>query len=441
MLWPPWYSTTNNIANFDPSVYSTSNQAVINPANGQIVSGPRYNGIVLPGNGFPSSASNLAVYNDPAVKALFNGAPRGFAETHKNVFEPRIGMSYAVNEKTIVRASAGVFHNRVTLNDSLLLGGNPPFQPQVSVSSGNIDNPGGAGGAAVLPFGMTAIDKVFKAPTAYTYSAGIQRELPWNFIVDAAYVGRRGLYLQRERNINQLPAGTIQANPGVNTDALRPYKGYGVIRLSENAGYSKYNSFQLGIDRRYSKGFSFGLAYTLGKSEDNASDKRTVMFNSYDDSGYWGTSNFDRRHVLNFHYIYDLPFLKDQNTLLSRIARRMADFRVHLHALRHAAVGDERRLTLPVSAMHSPSRTTRSAIRSQANRTVLTGRCQRHGTRPELLVQSHRLRRGPPPARSATGRGTTSTTRASISGTSRCSRMSASRDRGRSSCAQRCSTS
>jgi hypothetical protein len=320
VLWPPWYSTTNNIANFDPSVYSTTNQAVINPANGQIVSGPRYNGIVLPGDGFPSSASDLAVYNDPAVKALFNGSPRGFAETHKNVFEPRLGMSYAVNEKTIVRSSAGVFHNRVTLNDSLLLGGNPPFQPQVSVSSGSIDNPGGAGGAAVLPFGMTAIDKVFKAPTAYTYSAGIQRELPWNFIVDAAYVGRRGVYLQRERNINQLPAGTIQANPGVNTDALRPYKGYGVIRLSENAGYSKYNSFQLGIDRRYSKGFSFGLAYTLGKSEDNGSDKRTVMFNSFDDSGYWGASNFDRRHVLNFHYIYDLPFLKDQQTLLSRIA-------------------------------------------------------------------------------------------------------------------------
>jgi hypothetical protein len=319
VLWPPWYSTTNNIANFDPSAYSTTNQAVINPANGQIVSGPRYNGVVLPGDGFPSSASNLTVYTDPAVLALFNGAPRGFAETHKNVFEPRGGASFMLNDKTILRTSAGVFHNRVTLNDSLLLGGNPPFQPQVGVSSGSVDNPGGSGGAAVLPFGMTSIDKVFKHPTAYTYSAGIQRELPWNFIVDAAYVGRRGVYLQRERNINQLPAGTLQANPGVNVAALRPYKGYGVIRLSENAGYSKYNSFQLGIDRRYSRGFSFGLAYTLGKSEDNGSGKRDVMFNTFDDSGFWGNSSFDRRHVLNFHYIYDLPFLKEQNTLVSQV--------------------------------------------------------------------------------------------------------------------------
>jgi hypothetical protein len=319
VLWPPWYSQTNNIANFDPSAYSTTNQAVIDPANGQIVSGPRYNGIVLPGSGFPSSASNLTVYNDPAVKALFNGAPRGFAETHKNVFEPRAGISYALNDKTILRTSAGVFHNRVTLNDSLLMGGNPPFQPQVGVSNGSVDNPGGAGGAAVLPFGMTAIDKVFKHPTAYTYSAGVQRELPWSFVVDAAYVGRRGVYLQRERNINQLAAGTVQANPAINIAALRPYKGYGVIRLSENAGYSKYDSFQLGIDRRYTKGFSFGLAYTLGKSMDNASDKRNIMYNSFDDSGFWGPSSFDRRHVLNFHYIYDLPFFTAQNTVVSQV--------------------------------------------------------------------------------------------------------------------------
>ena len=142
-----------------------------------------------------------------------------------------------MNEKTIVKVSAGVFHNRVTLNDSLLLGGNPPFQPQVSVSNGSVDNPGGAGGAAArCRFGMTAIDPVFKHPVAYTYSAGVQRELPWGFVVDATYVGRQGRNLQRERNINQLAAGTIQAQPGVNSGALRPYKGYGVIRLVGERG-------------------------------------------------------------------------------------------------------------------------------------------------------------------------------------------------------------
>ena len=318
VLWPPWHSTTNNIATFDPNFYSRTNEAVVNRSTGAIVSGPRYNGIILPGDGFPTEASDLAVYNDPAVLALFVGAPRGFAKTHKNVFEPRGGVAYAWDEQTVFKVSAGVFHNRVTLNDSLLLGGNPPFQPQVSVSSGSADNPGGAGGAAALPLGMTAIDLEFKHPVAYTYSAGMQRQLPFGFAVDVAYVGRQGRNLQRERNINQLPAGTVQSNPGVNRDALRPFKGYGVIRQSENTGRSEYNALQLGIDRRYKNGFKFGAAYTLGHSQDNASNKRDVLFNSFDDSGYWGNSSFDRRHVFNFYYIYDLPFLRDQTTILGR---------------------------------------------------------------------------------------------------------------------------
>jgi len=316
VLWPPFYALDNNVATFNPAYYSTTNQAVIDPAPGRIISGPRYNGIVLPGDGFPSSASGLAVYNDPAVKALFVGAPRGLTQTHKDVFEPRVGASYGLNEKTILKASTGVFHNRVTLNDSLLLGGNPPFQPQVSVSNGSVDNPGAGGGAASLPFGMTAIDPVFNHPVAYMYSAGMQREVPWGFVVDATYVGRLGRNLQREVNINQLLPGTVQANPTVNSAALRPYKGYGVIRESENNGRSTYNALLVSADRRYRNGFKFGAAYTLSHSMDNASTKRDVLFNSYDDSGFWGNSSFDRRHVFTFYYIYDLPFYRHDSTSL-----------------------------------------------------------------------------------------------------------------------------
>jgi len=317
VLWPPFHALDNNIATFDPTHYSVANQAVLDPATGRILSGPRYNGIVLPGDGFPSSASNLAVYNDPAVKALFIGAPEGLTETHYNVFEPRGGLTYGLNDKTIIRGSAGVFHNRVTLNDSLLLGGNPPFQPQVGVTNGSVDNPGGAGGAATLPFGMTAIDPVFNHPVGYMYSAGVQREAPGGFVIDATYVGRLGRNLQRERDINQLPAGTLQANPNINTDYLRQYKGYGVIRLSENVGRSTYNGLQLSADRRYKNGFKFGAAYTLSHSEDNASNKRDIVFNSLDDSGMWGNSSFDRRHVFNFYYIYDLPFYRKDPTSFS----------------------------------------------------------------------------------------------------------------------------
>ena len=187
---------------------------MISPSTGRIVSVPRYNGIVLPGDGFEGSGNDLVVASNPQVQALFRGEPRGFSDTHYNVFEPRLGMSYAINEKTIARISTGVFHNRTTLNDSSLLGGNPPFQPMVTVQNGSADNPGGAGAASDLPFAMQGQDIAFKHPTAYTWSAGVQREIPYGIVVDATYVGRRGLYLQRERNINQLQPGAIQANPG-----------------------------------------------------------------------------------------------------------------------------------------------------------------------------------------------------------------------------------
>jgi hypothetical protein len=319
VIWPPWHSTTNNIANFDPAFYDTSNQAVMSPTTGRLVSGPRYNGIVLPGDGFKGDGNDLVVAQDPAVQALFADEPRGFSKTHYNVFQPRLGASYAIDDRTVARASVGVFHNRVTLNDSTLLGGNPPFQPMVAVNNGNVDSPGGVGGGTDLAFAMQSQDVEFKHPTAYMWSAGVQREVPFGIVIDATYVGRRGLYLQRERNINQLPEGELNRNPGIRIEALRPYKGYNTIRLSENGGRSLYNSLQLSADKRYSNGFKFGVAYTLGKSEDNGSDKRNVLWNSYDDTNYWGASSFDRRHVLVVSYIYDLPFWREQDTLMKNL--------------------------------------------------------------------------------------------------------------------------
>jgi histone H3/H4 len=318
--WPPWYSTTNNIANFDPRFYDPARAAIINPTTGRLIGGDRFNGIVLPGDGFKGEGNDLIVAQDPRVRALFRGEPRGFSETHANVIEPRLGISYSINEQTVARLSGGIFHNRVTLNDSTLLGGNPPFQPMVTVANGSVDNPGGGAGAGSdLPFGMQGQDVKFKHPTAYVWSAGVQREVPFGIVVDATYVGRRGLYLQRERNINQLQPGALQANPGVNIAALRPYRGYGAIRLSENAAKSIYHSLQLSAVRRYSNGIKVEAAYTLGKSEDNGSDKRNVLWNTYDDTGFWGPSSYDRRHNFVVSYIYDLPFWREPTSLMRNL--------------------------------------------------------------------------------------------------------------------------
>jgi hypothetical protein len=318
-FWPPWHAQLNNIAMFNPAFYDPSRAAVIDRRTGAVIGGDRLNGVVLPGNGFPPDAQGkIEAANNPDYQRLFHGLPLGFSQTHYTTFEPRLGVAYQLNPKTVIRLGGGIFHTRLQLNDSTLLGGNPPIQFKVGVSNGLADQPAGTQ-QATFPFVMTMQDLKFKHPTAYDWSASFQRELPFDIAVDVSYVGRMGLHLQRERNINQLLPGTLQANPGVNVNALRPYTGFGVIRLSENAGRSIYHGLQVSVERRFRGGLGFGVAYTYSRLRDNASDKRNIMFNAYSDSGYWGISDNDRTHVLTFHYLYELPFWRNQDTTLKKV--------------------------------------------------------------------------------------------------------------------------
>jgi hypothetical protein len=124
----------------------------------------------------------------------------------------------------------------------------------------------------------------------------------------AAYVGRRGFNNQRKRNVNQLQPGTIQANPTVNPNALRPYLGFAVIGLAENTGDSQYHGLQLSVERRVAQGLHAGLAYTYSRAMDDSSNLTDVLPNTYDDSAYWGISDNGRPHVLIVNYMYELPF-------------------------------------------------------------------------------------------------------------------------------------
>jgi hypothetical protein len=133
-----------------------------------------------------------------------------------------------------------------------------------------------------------------------------------------AYVGRRGLHLQRESNINQPTIAARLANPTAKLDAIRPYQGYGSIRMTDNVASSLYNSFQLAWNRRMSRGFLFGFAYTLSKSMDNGSNQRDVIPNTYDAQNLWGPSEFDNRHTLVANFLYEIPF-KPGNPVLKQV--------------------------------------------------------------------------------------------------------------------------
>jgi hypothetical protein len=318
----PYYSLWRNMVVFDARFYDPAIAVTQNPANGFITSGDlrsRFNGLVIPGSGFTDAASGRVPIADTGeFDFLFRDVPKEYSKIHKGNFQPRFGVAYAINDKTVVRAGAGRFFTRLGVSDSVFLGGNPPLQPTASITRGLVDNPGGTAGN-IFPLVITTQDPIFKNPEAWHWSATFEREIGFNTVVDIGYVGRRGLHGQRERNINQLQPGTVQANPGTNPDFLRPFKGFGVIRVTNNDANSIYHGLQIGANRRFSSGLSFGMAYTYSKSSDDGSAQRDVIPNAFDASPLWGPSTFDRRHVMVISGIYELPFFKDRSNVIGKL--------------------------------------------------------------------------------------------------------------------------
>ena len=437
-IWPPWSSTTNNIANFDPRFYSTTNAAVINPSTGRLVSGPRYNGIVLPGDGFVGEGNDLKVASDPAVQALFRGEPRGFSQTHYDLFEPRVGVSYAWNDKTVLRGSSR--HLPQPRHAERLDAARR--QPAVPADGHRVERQRGqsrrrgvrqrpplrhaGAGPGVQAAGVVHVVGRHSAPAAVEDRPGRELRRPPR------------LLLQRERNINQLQPGTIQANPGVNIAALRPYKGYGALRVSENSGDSEYHSIQISGERRYSNGFKLSVAYTYGKSirQRQRQAQRPLEF-------------VRRRQLLGAVELRPDAragrLLHLRPAVLARPehadaqpARRLADLRGHVPPVRDALLdhpdqrhrGRGRRQQRPAGRPRGRHvRGTRTASSRPAPASTPTSRSTppRSPTRPR--------------ASSATRPATSCGTRARSSGTSRSSRTSCSEGGTGCSSARKCSTS
>src|SRR5262249_34883805 len=119
------------------------------------------------------------------------------------------------------------------VSDSIFLGGNPPFQPNASVSNGLVDNPGG-GGPRNIPLVVTSQSKTFNNPEAWHWNVTFEREFILKTTLSAAYVGGLGLHLEREANINQPTTAAVAADPTANINFLRPSKGFGSIRQTDN---------------------------------------------------------------------------------------------------------------------------------------------------------------------------------------------------------------
>ena len=333
---PPQYDAKNQIAIFDPSLYDPTQAVHIDPSNGQI--DPSFGGNPLNGIEFTTN----------------NKVPDGGWNSRGLMPEPRLGFAYDLfsNHKTILRGGAGMMHDRVQGN--LIFNtvfNNPAVVVSPQVSSNNIANLPSLGSTAAN--GVTSpLTNIFGAeksgnvPTVYSFSLGAQHEFGAGITLDVAYVGTLGRHLVTSRDVNAIPygyaftkaaqdpacwGGTVPdvdpnlpaqyAAAGVAfdgqcalgrsayTDApLVPYKGFGQISYLKFDGTSNYNSLQVSLQRRFSKGLTFGAAYTWSKSLTTANadqDTQDPYFPLLD----YRTAGWDRTHVIAINYVYEIPGL------------------------------------------------------------------------------------------------------------------------------------
>ena len=264
-------------------------------------------------------------------EADVNGFPRGVVVNDYNTWEPRIGFAYNFrgDGKTVLRGGFGVFYERVQGNDVYNAALNPPFAYQPSATNVYYSNPStsaltGATTTESFPSVLTNINYHYPSPGTELYSLGVQRELAPSVVAVVQYVGSDGWDQDDDRAINTLPLGNLTNREGVangtlNANLYRIYPGYSGIEQEENETNFNYNSLQAGIRFENKHGLTTQLSYTWSHNISIVSNDLNGLsdpFNPGYDRG--SDTGFDRRHIFNASYVYNLPFLMHSDNGFAR---------------------------------------------------------------------------------------------------------------------------
>jgi len=276
---------------------------------------------------------------DPSTNLVYLGnrgsvpMDAGISVSHK-LFAPRVGIAYRLGEKTVVRAGYGINYDPIPFSRPLR-GWYPLVINAANIASGYGWSTTFANGvpntAALAPDLSTGIITLpgnvsERSPNSYvhrgyiqSYNFTIERKLPGSIVSSVAYVGSHSVHLLADYDIN---AGS----PGSGT-ALLPYNiQYGrTLPTQMWDGYlsSNYNSLQVAVNRSFSRGLMLKGAYTYSKAID------------YTDEDGWASvgwnwapvfqrnraaAGFDRTHILQMGWVYELPFGKGKAMLNSGVA-------------------------------------------------------------------------------------------------------------------------
>ncbi|MEK7403489.1 MAG: carboxypeptidase-like regulatory domain-containing protein [Acidobacteriota bacterium] len=277
--------------------------------------------------------------------------PRTLWESDKNDFMPRLGLAYALNTRTALRAGFGIFYDQlgVTRQHVDQTGFSRSTDLVASVDSGQhyiaslsnpfpsgFDRPAGAGlGLATnLGQGISFFNSRLLTPYMQRFQAGVQRELPAQSVLEIAYVGNRATKVRIGRDINATPRQYLSTSPVRDqatidylgaavpnpfypllprtslsgqtvsrSQLLRPHPQFTGISYNNNQGYSWYHSMQARFEKRFSQNYTVSVSWTWSKLMEAIG-----YLNSTDPVPERVISDLDRTHRFTVSYVWELPF-------------------------------------------------------------------------------------------------------------------------------------
>lgn len=269
-------------------------------------------------------------------------------------WDPRIGLAWQINAKTVVRSGFGIFHHPLVPNTdgsqgfsrttSALTtqpdGVTPTYALTNPFPQGILQPEGNAQGLMTSAgLGISGPIRQQRLPYQSQWSFDVQRQLPWSLVLDIGYAGTAAVALPSGVQYNQIPDELLSLGTALNqtvsnpffsyiTDPsstlsrstvqrgqlLRPYPHFtGMTGNQVPSGHSTYHGMQVRVERRYSSGLAVLFAYTKSKTIDNTGDF----------GGFLGTTGFNSSNCfscdrsLSYQHIpdvarlsfrYDLPF-------------------------------------------------------------------------------------------------------------------------------------
>jgi len=319
------YTTVNPISAQATANYAKSPIPELAPASFRVAGGLTFAG----------GSNGRSLWNGGGINAL-----------------PRIAAVFKVSSKMVVRGGYGIFYDTIGTNRSPAIQTGftattpmiPTFDNGLTYAA-SVTNPfpngllaptgSSTGLSTFLGQAISVYPNDRVQPYSQRWSFGLQRELPWGFLLDSSYVGNHAIRLQinREQNftnpayLSKAPTrdtATINSlaqsfpNPfyGLNSvytqtitraQLLTPYPQFGSIQEMQPIGYAKYHSWQNQIQRRFAKGFTINVAHTWSKLLDG-----TTFLNASAPMPWYGIGTNDRPSRLVVNGLWDLPVGKSR---------------------------------------------------------------------------------------------------------------------------------